>query len=507
MYLTKWITAACLAAFCALGSAPAAAELGVDWERASNDHPFVLRQHVGLVEYRGKLYAGGGFRCADIPCSVKVYYGDLWESVDGIEWQLIWQPAPFPDLGDTWVPPPDVDMSQFRAPLPQFLVFDEYFYYLGTSWGGIRTRDFRNWEYVDYGGNSLITHLVEFKGVLYSPSFAEFSEDGVNFEHRLDLELEVPFVGSTTAVATEDYVYVYQQRRSTDPPQIWRSNDFENWIELNQGNVHELEVFSTDDVRLTYFAGYLWLGGRFKIFYSGSYTYDGQIWKSSDGENWELVGSLERGLAWEGGSLASFGTSLYRLPGKNYEPTYHSIGTCEEVLGGAPHAADLEGCGKINLSELLRVIQLFATQGYRCEPAEADGYAALAGTAASSAVAGSSFAVAGFPDPATLLTEGLHLSPKGEEEGATEGTAEGEGTANGASEGEGAAEGNINGEGAAEGAQEGEPCTRHSADFADPAWRITLPGLLRVVQLYNAGHYHPCPDAEPATEDGYCPGK
>ena len=279
---------------------------------------------------------------------------------------------------------------------------------------------------------------------------------------------------------------------------MWRTDDFENWTELNQGNVLDLEFFSIDDVRLVYFAGYLWLGGRFKIFYSGNYTYDGQIWRSSDGENWELVGSLERGLAWEGGSLASFGTSLYRLPGENYEPTYHSIGTCAEILGGAPHAADLEGCGVIGLSELLRVIQLFATQGYRCEPAEADGYAALAGFPA---------AVAGFPDPATLLTEGLHSSPKGEEEGATEGTAEGEGTADGASEGEGSPEGSAEGEGAAEGALEGEPCTRHSADFADPAWRITLPELLRVVQLYNAGHYHPCPDADPTTEDGFCPGK
>ena len=111
MHPTTWIAAACLAA---LGSAPAAAELGVDWERASNDHPFVRRQYVGLIEYRGKLYAGGGFRCADLFCGGKVRYGDLWESENGIDWHLIWAPAPDPVDGEFWTNAP-----QFLEAIPK----------------------------------------------------------------------------------------------------------------------------------------------------------------------------------------------------------------------------------------------------------------------------------------------------------------------------------------------------------------------------------------------------
>lgn len=48
-------------------------------------------------------------------------------------------------------------------------------------------------------------------------------------------------------------------------------------------------------------------------------------------------------------------------------------------------------------------------------------------------------------------------------------------------------------------------CGPHDADFvAPPDYRISLPELLRVVQLYNAGTYHSCDD--PESEDGFCAG-
>ena len=40
-----------------------------------------------------------------------------------------------------------------------------------------------------------------------------------------------------------------------------------------------------------------------------------------------------------------------------------------------PHSADPNGDWKINLSELLRVIQFFNTGGYHCEAGTEDGYA------------------------------------------------------------------------------------------------------------------------------------
>ena len=53
-------------------------------------------------------------------------------------------------------------------------------------------------------------------------------------------------------------------------------------------------------------------------------------------------------------------------------------------------------------------------------------------------------------------------------------------------------------------AQEG--CAPHSSDYNPQDWTISLSELLRVIQFYNSGGYHACPDADPPTEDGYCPG-
>jgi Zn-dependent metalloprotease len=50
-----------------------------------------------------------------------------------------------------------------------------------------------------------------------------------------------------------------------------------------------------------------------------------------------------------------------------------------------------------------------------------------------------------------------------------------------------------------------QSCPAHDMDYRPLDWRITLTELLRGIQLYNAGSYHPCPDADPPTEDGYCP--
>lgn len=49
-----------------------------------------------------------------------------------------------------------------------------------------------------------------------------------------------------------------------------------------------------------------------------------------------------------------------------------------------------------------------------------------------------------------------------------------------------------------------ENCQAHSADYGPVDWSINLGELLRVIQIYNAGGYTWCPDAVPSTEDGYC---
>lgn len=51
-----------------------------------------------------------------------------------------------------------------------------------------------------------------------------------------------------------------------------------------------------------------------------------------------------------------------------------------------------------------------------------------------------------------------------------------------------------------------QTCTPHASDYAPsgPDWHIALTELLRIIQFYNSGGYHPCPGE--GTEDGFCPG-
>ncbi len=141
--------------------------------------------------------------------------------------------------------------------------------------------------------------------------------------------------------------------------------------------------------------------------------------------------------------------------------------------------------------------------------------------------------------------------PEGELEGVTE---EGEGGEEGVVEGEGAIEGIVEGEGIAEGEGAnnaihsadqnqdhainlsellrliqfynsggyrcatgtedgyapglggGITCAPHNSDYAPADWSINLSEVLRLIQFYNSGGYHACPDAVPPSEDGFCPG-
>lgn len=48
-------------------------------------------------------------------------------------------------------------------------------------------------------------------------------------------------------------------------------------------------------------------------------------------------------------------------------------------------------------------------------------------------------------------------------------------------------------------------CGVHDSDTTAD-WSIDLTELLRFIQFFNSDGYHYCPDADPPTEDGFCPG-
>ena len=61
-------------------------------------------------------------------------------------------------------------------------------------------------------------------------------------------------------------------------------------------------------------------------------------------------------------------------------------------------------------------------------------------------------------------------------------------------------------DGYAPGATGDTSCAIHQSDYMPQDWKIELSELLRIIQFFNSGGYHACPDADPATEDGYCVG-
>ena len=61
-------------------------------------------------------------------------------------------------------------------------------------------------------------------------------------------------------------------------------------------------------------------------------------------------------------------------------------------------------------------------------------------------------------------------------------------------------------DGYAPGATGDTSCAIHQSDYMPQDWKISLSELLRIIQFFNSGGYHACPDAVPATEDGYCVG-
>ena len=49
-------------------------------------------------------------------------------------------------------------------------------------------------------------------------------------------------------------------------------------------------------------------------------------------------------------------------------------------------------------------------------------------------------------------------------------------------------------------------CVPHASDYNPQDFEINLSELLRVIQFFNSGGYFACPDNDPPTEDGFCPG-
>ncbi|MBI1317635.1 MAG: hypothetical protein GC168_01635 [Candidatus Hydrogenedens sp.] len=417
----KWITGAALLAATVLTAPAAHAELGVDWEVAATQHPFASRQGAAFAVFDGKLWGSGGMipnACLEYLYTGSelgwecvrygdLYYKDLWYTEDGSNWTKVLDELPFEtsELGYQLIP--------FRGNLYLFSYDERNLMY---------SKDGVTWLSGPSLGRAHKAPPFVWRERLWHFQFPiQYSIDGVNWEVLQDGDTVGPAAARKLIAVHNDAVYVFQAKH------VWRSTDLIDWTEL-EGNTDQLDVVSEADVNLFSFAGRLWLGGGFRREGSSDLHLAGLLWTSTDGENWELR-TAEYGITRRSGIMIPFKDSIYSFSGAGDPWAYRSIASCEELLGGEPHTADVSGCGTISLSELLRVIQLFSTQGYDCDDSTEDGYAARA----------------------NFHKIGSEGSPDGE--GATEGLIEGT----------------------------LPPCDRHSADYEEPAWRITLPELLRMV--------------------------
>ncbi|MBI1321425.1 MAG: hypothetical protein GC168_21080, partial [Candidatus Hydrogenedens sp.] len=233
----KWIGILMLA----LAALPAAAELGVDWEVASTDHPFAGRSHVGLVEFKGKLYAGGGTTYASRYIN-NVYHDDLWMSDDGLIWSPIWS-------NPSTVGYFDYGITQYAL----LVEFQGYLYYFGRAWLDIvRSADGVHWEsvdmWVDAGDDWKVVVLND---RMIGVGSGYYSDDGLSWNGIIE-GATGGGVGIGSTVAVHDGA-IYAFSNHLDSPQVVRTTDHVNWTELNAGNYYELQVYDDADVRLVSF--------------------------------------------------------------------------------------------------------------------------------------------------------------------------------------------------------------------------------------------------------------
>jgi N-acetylneuraminic acid mutarotase len=64
---------------------------GINWTQVSNNAPFSQRTNFGLVIFNSKIYLIGGYNTYGTP----LFKNDIWSSVDGINWTLVTNNAPF----------------------------------------------------------------------------------------------------------------------------------------------------------------------------------------------------------------------------------------------------------------------------------------------------------------------------------------------------------------------------------------------------------------------------
>ena len=216
----------------------------LDWKELDIESPFSDRDSHASVVFDNKMWIMGGlnangFQRADgsTPYWKVPHYSDIWNSSDGINWNLVIEDAP-------WGKKRSLFAIEFNGKLWMIGGWSPTHGYTNDMWSSL---DGIEWTKVVTENPPPIIegHQMEvFKGKLWMAG-------GVHYD---------------------------KQKESNE---VWSSVDGVNWVQVTA----DAGWAPRWDHSFTSFQGKLWITGGMKL---GTSNF-GDVWNSSDGKNWNLV--------------------------------------------------------------------------------------------------------------------------------------------------------------------------------------------------------------------------
>lgn len=361
------------------------------WTRAATP-PWPARCRHFAAIYNNKIWIAGGSGMND------TYLNDVWSSEDGINWTCATEHA-------EWEPRCDTDMVMFEDKLwilggyTESLGDNNAVWYSvdGAIW--IQATPEVIWPERSGHASAVFSDKLWVLGGIFEFNDVWSSDNGLtwvlNSEHA-------PWSTRSkfSAASFKQGLWILGGSHydgaggSHDLNDIWYTWDGVTWIQVClEAPWHGRRGHTT-----VVYDNKLWvLGGIYNVG-SGHYGHAvllNDVWFSLEGVDWTEVNTVP----WEprvAHASVVFDGKLWVLGGHSYsaEPRndiwYMSINTSEGEGEGAPaegsteegegcsgpcHSADQNRDGRIDLSELLRVIQFFFIGAYHCDPSGEDGYA------------------------------------------------------------------------------------------------------------------------------------
>lgn len=348
---------------------------GVNWEQVPNSNPWAQRSAFASVVFKGQIYMLGGENPFGAISSV-------WRTPDGEHWEELLRTAPWPGrrghaavvkdgyiwiygggsrtevYSDVWRSPDGIHWEQVTANAGWA---PRYFFgaaaYDGSLWaaGGLDASSFSG-----VGPGSGRSDVWR-------------SDDGVTWEQVSTTAAWGPNF-SMGMVTHNNALWMVGGTRFTQNALLgvdkaWTSTDGINWTEANadlpfRGSVPALRSY----------AGKLWFSGGLAEINQGDTRYLESLWSSEDGVSWSKAGNSAAWMGRNAHGMEFLGNRLVLWGGD--DGLYPYQGDIWISQGDIPHqTADINADLRLNISELLRLIQFYNAGALHAAPGTEDGFA------------------------------------------------------------------------------------------------------------------------------------